>query len=135
MSQECTSLREVEWKRFVRAPDAQLLDELYIPALSRAVRYDRCCAYVSSHVLALAARGIALQQGWNADGLCARLMEALVNAAPPAVRFPGKGEKKTAADEFPEFRAWHTMLKPLFGIEPPEWKEPVKAQPALPGME
>ncbi|MCK4473128.1 MAG: hypothetical protein KAW49_15205, partial [Anaerolineae bacterium] len=78
-----------------------------------------------------AARGAALQQGWNADGPCARLMEALVNAAPPAVRFPGKG-KKTAADEFPEFRAWHAMLKPLFGIEPPEWEEPVAAQPALP---
>ncbi|MCK4473129.1 MAG: HNH endonuclease, partial [Anaerolineae bacterium] len=50
-------LRKVEWKRFVRAPDAQLLDELYIPALSRAVRYDRCCAYFSSHILAVAARG------------------------------------------------------------------------------
>jgi len=47
----------VKWKRFVRAPDAQLLDELYIPALSRAVRYDRCCAYFSSHILAVAARG------------------------------------------------------------------------------
>jgi len=52
-----TSLRAVEWKRFVRAPDAQLLDDLYVPALSRAVRYDRCCAYFSSHVLAVAARG------------------------------------------------------------------------------
>lgn len=82
-----------------------------------------------------AARGMALQQGWNADGPCACLMEALVKAAPPAVRFPGKGKKKTAADEFPEFRAWHTMLKPLFGIEPPEWKEPVPTQPALPLME
>jgi len=82
-----------------------------------------------------AARGMALQQGWNADGPCARLMEALVKAAPPAVRFPGKGKKKTSADEFPEFRAWHVMLKPLFGIEPPEWEEPVAAQPALPLME
>jgi len=55
--QESTSLRTVEWNRFLRAPDAQLLDELYVPALSRAVRYDRCCAYFSSHVLAVAARG------------------------------------------------------------------------------
>mgnify|MGYP001111364006 CR=1 FL=1 len=56
-SHETTSLRAVEWKRFLRAPDAQLLEELYIPALSRAVCYDRCCAYFSSHVLAVAARG------------------------------------------------------------------------------
>jgi len=56
-SQESTSLRTIKWNRFVRAPDAQLLDELYIPALSRAVRYDRCCAYFSSHVLSVAARG------------------------------------------------------------------------------
>jgi superfamily II DNA or RNA helicase len=55
--QDPTGLRAVEWKRFIRAPDVQLLDELYIPALSRAVRYDRCCAYFSSHVLAVAARG------------------------------------------------------------------------------
>ncbi len=81
-----------------------------------------------------AARGMALQQGWNAEGPCARLTEALVKAAPPAVRFPGKG-KKTAADDFPEFRAWHTVLKPLFGIKPPEWEEPVPAQPTLPLME
>jgi superfamily II DNA or RNA helicase len=51
------SLRSVEWPRFLRGPDAQLLERLYIPALSRAVRYDRCCAYFSSQVLAAAARG------------------------------------------------------------------------------
>lgn len=56
-SKKPTSLRKVSWNRFLRAPDAQLLDELYIPALSRAVRYDRCCAYFSSHILAVAARG------------------------------------------------------------------------------
>ena len=54
---QSTSLRAVQWKRFLRAPDAQLLDELYVPALSRAVRYDRCCAYFSSRVLSVAARG------------------------------------------------------------------------------
>jgi putative DNA methylase len=82
-----------------------------------------------------AARGMALQQGWNADGPCARLMEALVKAAPSAVRFSGEGKKKTAADDFPEFRAWHAMLKPLFGLEPPQWERPMEAQPTLPGME
>jgi len=78
-----------------------------------------------------AARGLALQQGWKQDSACARLMEALVQAAPMAVRFPGKKGHKTAADDFPEFRAWHAMLKPLFGIEPPAWDEPVELQPEL----
>ena len=50
-------LRSVQWKKQLRAPDAELLDDLYVPALSRAVRYDRCCAYFSSSVLAVAARG------------------------------------------------------------------------------
>ncbi|MBM3214089.1 hypothetical protein FJZ36_04160 [Candidatus Poribacteria bacterium] len=51
------SLRSVAWKRFVHAPDAELLESLYVPALSRAARYDRCCAYFSSSVLSTAARG------------------------------------------------------------------------------
>jgi len=71
-----------------------------------------------------AARSMALRNGWTADGHVARLMEALVRAAPPAVRFPGKGKTRTAADEFPEFRAWHALLKPLFNIEPPKWEKP-----------
>ena len=78
-----------------------------------------------------AARGMALQHGWKADSACARLMEALVLAAPPAVRFPGQKGKPTAADRLPEFRAWHAMLEPLFGIEPPEWVEGVDLQPGL----
>jgi superfamily II DNA or RNA helicase len=52
-----SSLRDVAWPRFLSAPDAELLERLYVPALSLAVRYDRCCAYFSSRVLALAARG------------------------------------------------------------------------------
>jgi putative DNA methylase len=78
-----------------------------------------------------AARGMVLQQGWGPDSPCAKLMTALVNAAPVAVHFPGKGRTKTAADEFPEFRAWHAMLKPLFGITPPEWTEPKVLQATL----
>ncbi len=72
------------------------------------------------------AKTLAYQMGWGADSPCAKLMTALLEAAPVAVRYAGKGKKKTAADEFPEFRAWHAMLQPLFGIEPPEWKEPAK---------
>ena len=51
------SLREVAWPRFLRAPDGQLVARLYEPGLRRAVRYDRCCAYFSSSVLAAAASG------------------------------------------------------------------------------
>jgi putative DNA methylase len=58
-------------------------------------------------------------------------MEALVRAAPPAVRFPGGGKQKTVADEFPEFRAWHAMLRPLFGLEPPDWQPAAVLQPTL----
>jgi len=56
----------------------------------------------------------------------ARLTAALVAAAPEALRHE-KGKKSVAA-QFPEFRAWHALLKPLFGIEPPDWTE--KAPPA-----
>lgn len=52
-------LRERPWRRFLKAPDPELLTELYEPALREAVRYDRCCAYFSSSVLAAAARGFA----------------------------------------------------------------------------
>ena len=81
-----------------------------------------------------AAKGIALQQGWTASSPCARLMDALVHAAPPGCTFPGKGEKKTVADVFPEFRAWYAMLNLLFGIDPPEWKEAIVLQPNLPNF-
>lgn len=76
--EEATGLRQVAWKRFLRGPDAELLEGLYIPALCRAVRYDRCCAYFSSQVLAVAARGFG--------GFIQNLL-ALGDAAPrPAAR-------------------------------------------------
>ena len=50
-------LKSRKWERFLRGPDKSLLDELYLPALASAVRYDRCCAYFCSRVLAVAARG------------------------------------------------------------------------------
>jgi len=71
-------LRDRTWQRFLRGPDQALLDELYVPALAAALRYDRCCAYFSSSVLAAAARGFG--------ALIERLI-ALGEAAPrPAVR-------------------------------------------------
>ena len=49
-------------------------------------------------------------------------MEALLKAAPPAL-WHDTG-KKSAAAIYPEFRAWHAMIEPIFGITPPEWPEP-----------
>ena len=51
------SLRELDWPRFLKAPDGQLVARLYEPGLRRAVAYERCCAYFSSSVLSAAAAG------------------------------------------------------------------------------
>ncbi len=58
-----------------------------------------------------------------------RLMEALVCAAPEAVRHD-KG-KNSAGARFPEFRAWHALLSPLFSVAPPDWTEKKVAQAGL----
>lgn len=72
------SLRDHKWRRFLRGPDSALLEELYVPALSEALRYDRCCAYFSSSVLAAAARGF---------GRLIERLEAMGGGAPrPAIR-------------------------------------------------
>ena len=68
-----------------------------------------------------AAKALARQQQWKTDAPAARLMSALVEAAPEAVRYDrGKG---SAGAQFPEFRSWHALLEPLFGFEPPDWEE------------
>lgn len=73
-----TGLKERTWTRFLRGPDAQLLEELYAPALERALTYDRCCAFFSSSVLAAAARGFG--------GLIQHLLELGPKAPRPSVR-------------------------------------------------
>jgi len=72
------------------------------------------------------ARALCRQQNWGKDSPVAKLMEALVRAAPDAVKFE-KGKDSVAA-KFPEFRAWHALLKPLFDTESPEWVEETKPQ-------
>lgn len=67
------------------------------------------------------AKSLVARHRWTRDSAVARLMEALVRAAPPAVRHD-RGPKSAAA-QYPEFRAWHALLEPLFGIEPPDWTE------------
>ncbi len=51
------SLCEIDWPRFLKAPDGQLVARLYEPGLRCAVAYERCCAYFSSSVLSAAAAG------------------------------------------------------------------------------
>jgi adenine-specific DNA methylase len=77
-----------------------------------------------------AARALTRQQDWKPGGPVAKLMAALVQAAPEAVRFD-KGARSAAA-QFPEFRAWHALLEPLFGVAAPEWTEKVAPQLRLP---
>jgi putative DNA methylase len=66
-----------------------------------------------------AARGFCARHAIKAGDATARLIEALVQAAPPAVR----RETSEMARKFPEFLAWHALLQPLFGIAPPDWTE------------
>ena len=67
-----------DWTRFLAGPDPELLENLYVPMLGSAVRYDRSCAYFSSSVLAAAARGFG------------KFIENLIalgeNVAKPAIR-------------------------------------------------
>jgi adenine-specific DNA methylase len=72
------------------------------------------------------ARQLAAQQGWQEGSPTARLMEALLIATPPALRRE-KG-KKSVAVEYPEFRAWHLLIEPLFGVTPLVWKEDLEPQ-------
>ncbi len=89
-------------------------------------------AYDGCHALALryleaggggggvgSAKALARQQGWGKDSGVARLMGALVVAAPEALRH--ERGKKSAAALYPEFRGWHALLEPLFDTAPPDW--------------
>jgi len=79
------------------------------------------------------AKSLANQHRWGKDSKEARLMEALVHAAPEAVRH--ETGKKSVAAQYPEFRAWHALLLPLFGIKPPDWKKKLEAVIGLPFKE
>jgi adenine-specific DNA methylase len=75
------------------------------------------------------ARALVRQQRWSKDSSVARLMAALVEAAPEALRRED-GKRSTAA-KFPEFRAWHAMLEALFDIPTPDWTEKLPPQGVL----
>lgn len=76
-----------------------------------------------------AARSLARQQAWDKDSAVARLLAALVQAAPQGVRI--ERGKQSAAAKFPEFRAWHALLFPLFGSPAPDWVEKAPDQVEL----
>jgi putative DNA methylase len=77
------------------------------------------------------AKELVRRQNWQTGSAVARLLEALVHAAPQAVRHDD-GKKTSAAAIFPEFRAWHELMKPLFGLQPPDWREKPNVAPELP---
>lgn len=52
------SLRDYPWKS-AYGPADRPLETFYLPALSRAVRYDRIAGFFSSYALAVAAQGVA----------------------------------------------------------------------------
>ncbi len=66
-----------------------------------------------------AAKSFALKHSIKVGDATVHLIEALLKASPRAVR----RDKGDVAKRFPEFRAWHAMLEPLFGITPPDWTE------------
>lgn len=74
-----------------------------------------------------AARSFATRHGVKLGDPTVLLIEALLRAAPPAVR----REKNAVAQKFAEFRAWHAMLQPVFSLTPPDWTEKKPDQAVL----
>ena len=74
-----------------------------------------------------AARSFTTRHGIKLGDPIVRLIEALLRAAPPALR----REKNAVAQKFAEFRAWHAMLQPVFGLTPPDWTEKKPDQAVL----
>ncbi len=66
-----------------------------------------------------AAKSFAARQGIKTGDATVHLIQALLAACPPALR----NAKNKIAQEFAEFRAWHELLEPLFGVTPPDWTE------------
>ncbi len=52
-------MREVEWETHYETGYHDLVEDFYVPALSRAVQYDRKAGFFSSDALAVAAAGVA----------------------------------------------------------------------------
>ena len=61
------------------------------------------------------AKSFTLRHSIKTGDATVGLIEALLKAAPPAVR----RDNGAVATRFAEFRAWHAILLPVFDIEPP----------------
>ncbi len=53
------ALKDIELKPVYYSDEDNLLEEFYLPVLSKSIKYDRIAGYFSSNALAIAARGIA----------------------------------------------------------------------------
>lgn len=58
MADERHLLTSIEWRVKYTPEDGDLVETFHVPALSRAIRYDRTTGYFSASALTLAARGI-----------------------------------------------------------------------------
>ncbi len=103
--EQIPGLRDRSWPRFIEGPDPRVLSDLYIPAVKSAVRYDRCCAYFSSSVLAGAARGFA--------GLIRNLLMQGETVQKPAVRLLVNEEMSVADAQVLEKKADLTALEKM----------------------
>jgi putative DNA methylase len=74
-----------------------------------------------------AARSFATRHGIKLGDPTVRLIEALLRAAPPALRREGTA----VAQKYAEFRAWHALLQPVFALTPPDWTEKKPDQAVL----
>ena len=90
---------------------------------------DACHALAMAYADALPEQGEAGAMGTvralvnrhrlTRESAAVRLMEALVNAVPDALRVSGGA--LSAAARFPEFRAWHAILPGIFQVEVADW--------------
>ncbi|MGH6990844.1 MAG: hypothetical protein ACREE3_13185, partial [Stellaceae bacterium] len=104
-----TLLRERDWKVKYTPEDGDLIELLYIPALSAAVHYDRLTGYFSATALALAARGI---EGLVANGGHMRLVVGCTLER-PEIEAIARGEALRAVVER------HLNNTPLAPLDPP----------------
>ena len=58
------TLKDLNWKIRYRSSQDNLLKDFYVPALERAVLYQRSAGYFSTGTLVVAARGLIPNKKW-----------------------------------------------------------------------
>jgi len=110
-------LRDIQFKAAYDSDETDILNEFYIPALSRSITYRRLAGFFSSSALAVAARGIAglIKNGGDIKLLTgAKFRKADIEAIKEAY-------------ESPEFVMERTMLEELDNLEDEFIKDHVRA--------